>query len=141
MESKSLATVDSPVHKRVLIVLGIVAMVGGVLFAGAFIYLMFSGQKDMAGLAGTWRDPNNPKHCYEFNPNGDLEAWNDPSKSFWSHIGWTATWRRNGQNITIKTDRNWDFNGQLEGNTIRGKMTIRDHLGTQTEIDLVWQKD
>jgi hypothetical protein len=91
-------------------------------------------------LERTWRDTNNPGHLYEFRPNGDLETWTG-FKSWWNRIGWSATWRRDGQQITIRTDRNWDFKEQLEGGAIRGKMLIRNESGDiETEVDAVWQR-
>ena len=111
-------------NKRVLLVFGIVSVVVGVALVGGGALLFFSGN-NMTGLEGTWRDPNSAGHHYEFNPNGHVETWSG-QKHWWNKIGWSATWRRDGQQITIQTDRNWDFVGQLDGATIRGKMMIRD---------------
>jgi hypothetical protein len=141
MQSKPLASVKSRGNKRVLVVLSIVGLfVFVVALAGGLAYLRFSGH-NVAGLQGTWRDTNNPKHIYEFQPNGDLDAWVG-SKSWMNRLGWSATWRRDGQQITVRTDRNWDFKGQLDGGTIRGKTLIRDEAGAiETEVDSVWQKE
>jgi hypothetical protein len=127
MASQPPAAVGQRGTKRVLVAVGIV---GGLVVAallGGWTYLKFSGH-NMAGLKGTWRDTNNPRHLYEFRPNGDLETWTG-SKSWWNRIGWSATWRRDGQQITIRTDRNWDFRGQLDGGAMCGKMLIRNESG------------
>jgi hypothetical protein len=126
--------------KRVLVAVGIVGSLVVAVLLGGWTYLRFSGH-NMAGLEGTWRDTNNPGHHYEFRPNGDLETWIG-SKSWWNRIGWSATWRRDGQQITIRTDRNWDFKGELDGGVIRGKMLIRNESGAiETEVDAVWQRE
>jgi hypothetical protein len=53
-----------------------------------------------------------------------------------------ATWRRDGQQITVRTTRGWDFVGQLDGGTIRGQMIIRDETGaTVNTTDTVWQRE
>jgi hypothetical protein len=124
----------------IIVGLGLVAslLVSGLV--GGCLYFRFAGH-NMAGLQGTWRDVNNPKHVYEFQPNGDLDAWTG-SKSWINRIGWTATWRRDGQSITIHTDRNWDLRGTLEGDAIRGKMIIRDgNSETETEAEIVWRRE
>jgi hypothetical protein len=126
--------------KRVLIVAGIVGSLVVIALVGGWTYLRFSGH-NMAGLEGTWRDASNPKHSYEFRPNGDLACWHG-SKGWWNRIGWSATWRRDRDRITIRTDRNWDFEGQLDGGTIRGKMLMRDEIGAVVNTaDVVWQKE
>jgi hypothetical protein len=127
-------------NKRVPVVLGIIGFFFVVALLGAWTYLRFSGH-NVAGLEGTWRDTNNPRHTYEFRPNGNLAAWVG-SKSWWNRLGWSATWRRDGQHITIRTDRNWDFKGELDGGTIRGKTLLRNESGAiENEIDSVWQKE
>jgi hypothetical protein len=126
--------------KRVLIALTIIVVLGGAALLAGGVYWWFSGQ-NMAGLQGTWRDTNNPKHIYEFQANGDLDAWVG-SKSWLNRIGWSATWRRDGQQIMIRTDRNWDLKGQLEGGTIRGKVLLKNETwAVENEIDTVWQKE
>lgn len=142
MASQSSPSMAARDNRRALIfvALGVIALLVVAGLAGGLIYWKFSGQ-NMAGLQGTWRNPKNPKHTYEFKPNGEVDTWSG-SKSWWNRIGWTATWRRDGQNITIQTDRNWDLKGTLEGNSIRGKMIMRDGAGeTETEIDVVWERD
>jgi hypothetical protein len=125
---------------RALVVLGIVGSFALAALVVGWAYLRFSGH-NVTGLEGTWRDPNNPRHLYEFQPNGDLAAWVG-SKSWLNRLGWSATWRRDGQQIIIRTDRNWDFQGHLDGGTIRGKMLLRDPSGAiENEIDTVWQKE
>jgi hypothetical protein len=126
-------------NKRVLIALGILGLLVVVALAGGWVYLWIAGH-DRAGLEGTWRDQVNPTHSYEFQANGNLATWSG-SKQWWNQIGWSATWRRDGNRITVRTDRNWDFEGQLDGATIRGKMLIRDETGVVvTTADVVWQK-
>jgi hypothetical protein len=52
------------------------------------------------------------------------------------------TWQRDGQQITIRTTRNWDFVGQLDGGEIRGKMILRDQAGAAvSEHDAVWRRE
>jgi hypothetical protein len=141
MASQPPAAVGQRGTKRVLVAVGIVGSLVVAALVGGWTYLRFSGH-NMAGLEGTWRDTNNPSHLYEFRPNGDLETWTTGSKSWWNRIGWSATWRRDGQQITIRTDRNWDFKGQLDGGAIRGKMLIRNESGAiETEVDAVWQRE
>ena len=126
--------------KRLLIAFGILGLLVGAALVGGGAYLLFSGH-DRAGLEGTWRDTNDPKQYYEFRPNGALATWSG-SKLWWNRIGWSATWRRDGNQIYIRTDRNWDFEGQLEGETIRGKMLIRDEKGAVVNTpEVVWQKE
>ncbi len=119
--------------------LGVILALASAIPVGCLIHWRFV-EHDMTGLQGTWRDPGNPKHIYEFRRNGEVDTWTG-SKSFFNRIGWTATWRRKGQTIFIDTDRNWDFEGQLEGNTIRGKMIMRDATGEIQPIDVIWQRD
>ena len=57
-------------------------------------------------------------------------------------MGALGKWQRDGQQITIRTDRNWDFVGELDGDEIRGKQTIRDQGGaTVTTVDAVWRRE
>jgi hypothetical protein len=140
MVSQQSTSAQSRGVMRVLVVLGIVSLCVVAALGGGWAYLRFAGH-NTSGLEGTWRDPNNPKHSYEFQPNGEVAAWFG-SKSWWNRLGWTATWRRDGQHITVRTDRNWDFDGQLDGGVIRGKMLLRNQSGAvEQEIDTVWQKE
>jgi hypothetical protein len=127
-------------RRRVLLAAGILGLLVVALLLGGWAYLTFSGH-DTSGLEGTWRDANNPRHSYEFQRNGDLACWWG-SKQWWNRIGWSATWRRDGQRITIRTDRNWNLEGQLDGDAIRGKMLLRDETGAVVSTpDVVWQKE
>src|SRR5262249_25964588 len=140
MASQPPASVGPRRNMRVLVVFGIVGALVAAALVGGWVYLWFSGH-NLAGLEGTWRDTNNPRHLYEFQPNGDLASWVG-SRSWWNRMGWSATWRRDGQHITIRTDRNWDFQGRLDGGAIRGKILIRNDSGAiETEVDSVWQKE
>ena len=52
------------------------------------------------------------------------------------------TWQRDGQQIIIRTTRNWDFVVQLDGGEIRGKMILRDQTGAaESEHDAVWRRE
>jgi hypothetical protein len=124
-------------NKRVLIAFAIGGLLLLVVVAllGGWAYLTFSGH-NMAGLDGTWRDLKNPGHAYEFHRSGRVDTWSGGHKSWWNKIGWSATWHRDGQQITIRTDRNWDFVGRLDGASIRGEdvdprreRRDRDHAG------------
>jgi hypothetical protein len=133
-------TTTTRLNKRGLVVFGILGLIIVASLIGGWAYLTFSRQ-NMVGLRGTWRDVNNPKHYYEFRPNGDLETWSG-SKEHWGRVEWSATWRREGNRIIIRTDRNWDFEGHLDGETIRGKTLIRDETGLVVNTaDSVWQKE
>ena len=127
-------------NKLVLIAFGLLVLVIAAAFVGGWAYLKFSGQ-NTAGLEGTWRMVGDAKHVYEFRPNGELASWSSSKKEWWDKLGWSATWRRDGQQITIRTDRNWDFEGQLDGGTIRGKMLTRDETGAVVPVDVVWQRE
>jgi hypothetical protein len=125
--------------KRALVVLGIVGALA-VALAGGWIYLWFAAH-NRAVLEGTWRDTANPTHTYEFEPTGELAAWVG-SKSWWNRLGWEATWRRRGQHITVRTDRNWDFEGDLDGDTIRGRVLFKNEYGAvDGGADAVWQRE
>jgi hypothetical protein len=104
--------------------------------AGGWVFWQFTGQ-DMTGLEGIWRDPVNPRHTYRFRPDGDMDTW-------WGSLpmGRFMSWRRDGQQITVRTTRGWDFVGQLDGGTIRGKMIIRGPDGAVVgETPMVWRKE
>jgi hypothetical protein len=123
-------------NKRVLVVLGIVGLCIVALLGVGGAYLIFSGH-NTAGLEGTWRDPANPRHTHRFQPSGGVDTWHDklPMERF-------VTWRRDGQQIIVRTTRGWDFEGQLEGEMIRGKMIIRDEKGAVVNTtDTVWRKE
>jgi hypothetical protein len=66
-------------NKRVLIAFGILGLTAVAALVGGWAYLRYSGQ-NTAGLEGTWRAPNDPKHSYEFRPNGDLACWFGPKE-------------------------------------------------------------
>src|SRR5262249_33646603 len=88
------------------------------------------------GLGGVWCDPTDPKHTYRFRANGAMGAWYGelPMDHF-------LTWQRDGQQITIRTTRNWDFVGQLDGGEIRGKVILCDPTGAaEGEHDAVWRR-
>lgn len=143
MVTQTPATASSRGNRRVLVIVllglgGLLAVL--VLLGGGSAYLWLSAH-DMTGLEGTWQQPNNPRHHYEFRRSGDVATWSG-SKEWWNQIGWTAKWRRDGQKITIRTDRNWDFVGELDGDVIRGKMLLKNERGeVYQEIDEVWQRE
>jgi hypothetical protein len=140
MENQAPAVAQSSrSHRIILITLGVVSLVV-VALVGGWAFLHFS-RTNTAGLEGTWRDPNSAGHHYEFQPKGQLDTWSG-QKHWRNKIGWSATWRRDGQQITIRTDRNWDFVGELDGGAIRGKMMIRDENGAIVNTsDAVWLKE
>jgi len=71
-----------------------------------------------------------------------VSVWNGKQKDWWNTIGWEATGRRKGDEITIKTDRNWDFVGTLDGDTLCGTMTIRSYPDwTESTAERVWRKE
>ena len=135
-----------PRHRsRVLyLVAGLVCLTLATLL-GFALYFRFTGH-DMTGLEGTWHDPNdtrgNNRQAYDFQPDGTVSAWNGKEKSWTNTIGWEASWRRTGGEITIKTDRNWTFVGTLEGDTLRGTMTIRSYPDwTESTAEMVWRRE
>ena len=141
MGSQPQAAVAPPGSSPRRVVLGIVGSFIIAAMVGGWAYFRFSGH-DLTGLEGTWRDLNNPKHLYEFRPNGAVDTWSGGFKSWWNRVGWSATWRRDGQQITVRADRNWDFKGRLDGGTIRGKVLIRNESGeVETEADAVWRRE
>jgi hypothetical protein len=88
------------------------------------------------GLGGIWHDPTDPKHTYRFRTSGDMDAW------YWGlPMDHFLTWQRDGNQITIRTTRSWDFVGQLHGGEIRGKMILRDQSGAAlSEHDALWKR-
>src|SRR4051812_14514007 len=138
---------DRPRRKdsRVLVVLGILTPLVVAALLAVWLYPRFVGQ-DTTGLEGTWYQAASRIHIYEFERSGELACWSGRTKQWWNRLGSFATWRRDGQEVTIRTDRNWDFRGRLEGNTIRGKMLMKDpggvpRPGVDQEIDMVLQKE
>ena len=119
----------------VLLCLGLllaVAGVGGLAYWGYGKFLA-----EPLGLGGVWHDPTDPKHTYRFRAGGAMDAWygGQPMDHF-------LTWQRDGQQITIRTTRNWDFVGQLDGGEIRGKLILRDQSGAaEGEHDAVWRRE
>src|SRR5713101_9282148 len=135
MENQPPASGEARGYRRVLVVFGILGLLVVAALIVGWVYL-FSGQ-DMTGLEGRWRDPANPRHTHQFRSSGDLDTWLGtlPMARF-------ATWRRDGQHITVRTTRGWDFVGQLQGGTIRGEMLIRDETGAiVNKTDTVWKKE
>jgi hypothetical protein len=91
---------------------------------------------NLAGLEGTWRDRPDSRHTYQFRANGDVDAWYGSLP-----MGRFMTWQRDGQRVTARTERNWDFVGELGEGEIRGKMMIRDQTGAVvTTTDAVWRR-
>jgi len=110
----------------------VLAGVGGLVYRGYGKFLA-----EPPGLAGVWHDPTDPKHTYRFRASGAMDAWYGglPMDRF-------LTWQRDGQQITIRTTRNWDFVGQLDGGEIGGKMILRDQTGaTVSEHEAVWRRE
>ena len=109
-----------------------VAGVGGLAYWGYGKFLA-----EPPGPGGVWYDPTDPKHTYRFRAGGAMDAWYGglPMDHF-------LTWQRDGQQITIRTTRNWDFVGQLDGGEIRGKLILRDQTGAaEGEHDAVWRRE
>ena len=109
-----------------------VAGVGGLAYWGYGKFLA-----EPPGLGGGRYDPTDPKHTYPFRAGGAMDAWYGglPMDHF-------LTWQRDGQQITIRTTRNWDFVGQLDGGEIRGKVILRDPTGAaENERDAVWRRE
>src|SRR5262245_42456915 len=79
-----------------------------VALAGGLVYWHFTGP-DTTGLEGTWRNPASPRHTYRFRSSGDVDTWFGGLP-----MGRFVTWRRDGQQITVRTERGWDFVGQLD---------------------------
>jgi hypothetical protein len=143
MEIQSPASTKPRRSKRILVVVGIIGSVAIAALVFGLAYLTFAGH-DTTGLEGTWRDPANPQHCHEFLRSGDVETWFGRKGTGMGMFPMArfATWRRDGQQITVRTERGWDFVGQLEGGTIRGKMIIRDETGQVVNTtDTVWRKE
>jgi hypothetical protein len=120
----------------VLVSLGFLVAAG---LVGGWVWLKSARVpgRDTAGLEGTWRDRPDSRHTYRFRASGDVDAWYEglPMERF-------MTWQRDGQQITVRTTRGWDFVGQLGEGEIRGKQIMRDSSGaTVNEIDEVWRKE
>jgi hypothetical protein len=139
MTTQARPVVRPRVNRRTFVVLGLVGLLAVAALAGWWAHHWLAAH-DVSGLEGTWRDANNPRHRYEFRPNGEVATWSG-SKEWWNRVGWSATWRRDGQQITIRTDRNWDFVGRLDGDFIRGTMIMRDQEGAVVEAEVVWQRE
>jgi hypothetical protein len=125
-----MSAITKPVgsRKRVLIwaaviVIPIIAMA---LIAGTGGYLLWramgpaTSKRDMTGLEGVWRDEDSPKHVYRFQKDGTLE-------NSWGGLpfGEFGTWEREGDKITVRTIRDWDFEGKLGHGVIRGQVITR----------------
>jgi hypothetical protein len=76
--------------------------------------------RDLTGLDGVWRDEDSPKHLYRFRPDGKIE-------NSWGGLpfGEAGTWDRDGATITIHSIRDWDFEAELDGGEIRGRLIQR----------------
>ena len=109
-----------------------VAGVGGLAYWGYGKFLA-----EPPGLGGVWYDPTDPRHTYRFRAGGAVGAWY--GELAMDHF---LTWQRDGNQITIRTTRNWDFVGQLDGGEIRGKLILRDQSGAaEGEHDAVWRRE
>ena len=128
-------------RRRGLGVLGIAGLFVVVVVVGA--WALFP-RKNMTGLDGMWRDTKEHNLYYTFQPDGSVDAYSG-GKDWWRKIAsetWSGKWQRDGQRITVQTDRNWDFVGQLDNGTIHGQTIIRDETGaTVRTVDSVWQKE
>jgi hypothetical protein len=130
-------TVSEPrTHTRTLVLFGILALVLIVGLAGGWFYL--KSRANMAGLEGTWKASDDPKHSFQFRSNGNVDAWylELPMGNF-------MTWQRDGQQITIHSTRGGDFVGELKDGEIRGKEMIRDNSTGKTvrTVDQVWRRE
>ena len=127
---------SSPRRPVIVLCLGFVLLV--VVGVGGLAYWGYwKVPAEPPGLEGVWRDPTDPKHTYRFRANGVMDAWYGglPMDHF-------LTWQRDGQQITIRTTRNWDFVGQLDGGEIRGKLILRDQTAAAvSEHDAVWRRE
>jgi hypothetical protein len=105
--------------RRAALALSLVLVLGA-----AVLWVVLSsgnrGGRDMAGLGGTWRDTTSPKHTYRLRPDGKVDGWYEGLP-----YGVIGTWDRDGQNVVVHTDRNWDLEGTLEDGTIRGRLVER----------------
>jgi hypothetical protein len=127
--------------QRGLAAFGLVVLLIAAAVAGGWAYWRFSSQ-DTAGLEGTWRLEGSSIQVYEFRPSGELACWNSPKKEWFRRLVGFGTWRRDGQHISIRTDRNWNYEGQLAGDgTIQGKMIMRDHTGAVVTADVAWLRE
>ncbi len=119
-----------------LVSLGVL-LVGALVGGWAWLKFATAPGPDMTGLEGIWRDRPDSKHTYQFRASGDVDAWYEglPMARF-------MTWQRDGQQITVRTTRNWDFVGQLGEGEIHGKQMIRDQTGaTVNSVDQVWRRE
>jgi hypothetical protein len=116
----------------------LVTVAGLLLGAAATGWFYLHRQRaQMAGLEGTWRAGANSRHTHQFSANGTVYSWYEslPMEPF-------MRWTRHGNTITIKTDRKWDFEGELEGDTIRGQMILLNEKGQiETRVDQVWRRE
>jgi hypothetical protein len=127
---------EGPSGRRRLFTLGGLGLLLVAALVGGWVYLR-PAEANMAGLEGTWRDPANPKHSYQFRANGAVDAWYGTLP-----MGRFMTWQRDGRRITVRTERNWDFVGEVDGDEIRGKVLIRDERGETTNTaDAVWRRE
>ena len=124
-------------RRRLVVFVGLGLLVALVL-AGSWAYLKYRAHTaHTAGLAGVWHDPTDPKHAYRFRAGGDVDAWYEGLP-----MGRFLTWQRDGQRITVRTTRHWDFVGQLDGSEIRGQEILRDPTGaTVNAVDAVWRRE
>jgi hypothetical protein len=106
-----------------MILVPIVAMA---LIAGTGGYLLWrakgpvASKRDMTGLEGVWRDEGSPKHVYRFHKDGTFE-------NSWGGLpfGEFGTWEREGDKITVRTIRDWNFEGEIKDGEIRGSIIDR----------------
>ena len=111
-------------------------LVAGIIGVRAWRHFPPPNERDLSGLGGAWSEGAGAKHTYQFRANGDVAVWYEglPMDRF-------MTWEREGRQITIRTTRNWDFNGHLGEDEIRGQQTIRGSDGRVTHIVYaVWRR-
>jgi hypothetical protein len=87
-------------------------------------------------MKGKWRGTWDSRHTYEFQSNGDIKGW-------WDGLSMTVvgTWKRDGSQITVKMNTNWDFIGEIRNGEIRGKVTIRNGVRGAPPIDEKWKRE
>jgi hypothetical protein len=127
---------ESRRHHHPVIVFSILGLLLAATLAGGWLYL--KSQANMAGLEGTWREQGDAMHTYQFRANGNIDA---RYQGFL--MGNFMTWQRDGQQITIHSERGSDFVGQLGDGEIRGQETIRDNnTGKPVRtVDQVWRRE